>query len=84
MSTKLHVGNIPATMLEQDLRTMFGRFGNVEGVEIALDALTGRSKGYAIVAMAQASEAEGAVRGLNFSQCAGRTIGVSISRKSRS
>ena len=80
MSTKLHVGNIPSTMAEQELRTIFGRYGAVETVEIALDSVTGRNRGFATVAMTKATDAECAIRGLNFSQYAGRTIGVSKSR----
>ncbi len=51
MSTKLHVGNISSTVAEDDLKATFGRFGQVETVEIARDAGTGRSRVFAIVAM---------------------------------
>lgn len=80
MSTRLHVGNIPSTTVEQDLIAAFGRFGPVEAVEIARDSDTGRSKGFAIVAMVRDVDAVSAIQGLNFSQYAGRTIGVSKAR----
>jgi len=80
MSTRLHVGNIPATLEEQELRTTFSRFGQVETVEIATDASTGRGRGFAIVVMAHNSDADSAIRTLNFSQYGGRTIGVSRAR----
>jgi RNA recognition motif-containing protein len=82
MGTKLHVGNIPATVDEQDLRATFGRFGLVETVEIAMDPGTGRRKGFAIVAMSHDADADAAIRRLNFSQFEGHTIGVSKARKS--
>jgi len=80
MSTRLQVGNIPATAEEEHLRAVFSRFGLVETVEIARDIATGRCRGFAIVAMSHDAEADSAIRGLNFSQFAGRTIGVCRAR----
>jgi RNA-binding protein 39 len=80
MSTKLHVGNIPSTVLEDDLQATFAKFGPVDTVEIARDSGTGLSRGYAIVAMARDQDAVTAIGRLNFTQYAGRTIGVSRSR----
>jgi RNA recognition motif-containing protein len=80
MSTKLHVGNIPSTVLEDDLRATFAKFGPVDNVEIARDSGTGLSKGFAIVAMAREQDAVTAIGRMNFTQYAGRTIGVSQSR----
>jgi len=80
MSTRLHVGNIPSTVLEGDLQAMFAKFGSVDSVEIARDSGTGLSKGFAIVAMARDQDAVTAIGRLNFTQYAGRTIGVSRSR----
>jgi RNA recognition motif-containing protein len=80
MSTKLHVGNIPSTVLEDDLQATFAKFGPVDSVEIARDSGTGLSKGCAVVAMARDADAATAIGRLNFTQYAGRTIGVSRSR----
>ena len=80
MSTKLHVGNISSTVLEDDLQATFAKFGPVDNVEIARDSATGLSKGFAIVAMARDEDAATAIARLNFTHYAGRTIGVSRSR----
>ena len=80
MSTKLHVGNIPSTVLEDDLQATFAKFGPVDNVEIARDSGTGLSKGIAVVAMARDADAATAIGRLNFTQYAGRTISVSRSR----
>jgi RNA recognition motif-containing protein len=80
MSTKLHVGNIPSTVLEDDLQAIFAKFGPVDTVEIARDSGTGLSRGFAIVAMAREQDAVTAIGRMNFTQYAGRTIGVSRSR----
>ena len=80
MSTKLHVGNIPSAVLEADLKAIFAKFGPVDTVEIARDTATGMSRGFAIVAMVRDEDAVAAIGRLNFTQYAGRTIGVSRSR----
>ena len=77
MSTKLHVGNISSVVLEGDLVAMFSQFGSVEAVEIARDPVTGINRGFAIVAMSRDEDASAAIARLNFTQYAGRTIGVS-------
>ena len=82
MSTKLHVGNISSAVAETDLKATFSHFGPVEAVKIARDSVTGLSKGFATVAMSRDSDAETAIGRLNFTQYAGRTIGVSRSRES--
>ena len=80
MSTKLHVGNIPSTVLEDDLQATFAKFGPVDNVKIARDSGTGLSKGFAVVAMTRDEDASSAIERLNLTQYAGRTIGVSRSR----
>ena len=80
MSTKLHVGNISSAVLEDDLKVIFSQFGSVEAVEIARDPVTGLNRGFAIVAMSRDEDASAAIARLNFTQYAGRTIGVSRSR----
>jgi len=84
MSTKLHVGNISIAVSEDDLKSVFGKFGLVDTVMIARDAGTGRSKGFAIVEMSRDQDAVEAIGRLNFTQYAGRTIGVSRSRQQAS
>jgi RNA recognition motif-containing protein len=82
MSTILHVGNISSATEENDLKTTFGRFGQVETVEIARDCETGRRKGIALVAMSRDEDAATAIGRLNFTQFEGRIIAVSRSRES--
>lgn len=80
MSTILHVGNISAVVLEDDLRAAFTRFGPVDNVEIVKDAVTGLSRRFALVTMSREEDAVNAIGRLNFTQYGGRTIGVSRSR----
>lgn len=80
MSTKLHIGNIPSTVSEDDLQTTFAKFGTVDAVQIARDEVSGLGKGFAIVSMCRDEDAMTAIGRMNFTQYAGRTIGVSRSR----
>jgi RNA recognition motif-containing protein len=80
MSTKLHVGNISSVVVEDDLRATFRKFGPVETVEIVREPGTGRRMGFAVVGMSKDEDASAAIAQLNFTQYAGRTIGVSRSR----
>jgi RNA recognition motif-containing protein len=80
MSTRLHVGNISSSVLEEDLQSLFGRFGRVEAVEIARDPGSGMSRQFAIVEMSVDADATDAIGRLNFTQQFGRTIGVSRAR----
>ena len=81
MSAILHVGNISPAVAVHDLKAMFGQFGPVDTVEIAKDSWTGMSKGSAVVAMAREEDAAAAIRRLNLTQYAGRTIGVGWSQE---
>ena len=79
MSTKIHVGNMPPTVSEDDLKSTFGKFGQVETVQIARDSSTGLRRGDAIVAMSSDRDAVAAIGSLNSTTYAGRTIAVSRS-----
>lgn len=70
------MGNFSSSVGEDDLKALFSRFGQVEAVRIVRDPVTGTSKGFAIVAMSRDEDATAAIGRLNFTQYAGRTIGV--------
>ena len=80
MTTKLHIGNIPATATDKDLEIMFRQFGLVESTGIMKDPVTGLSRGCGYVDMCNDLDAQSAIQRLNFSQYGGRTIGVSRAR----
>ena len=61
---------------EDDLRTAFEEFGEVESVKIITDKFSGRSKGFGFVEMPNDEEALAAIADLNDQEFDGRTIVV--------
>jgi len=72
----LYVGNLPYSVTEEDLRTAFSEFGELESVNIIKDKYSGQSKGFGFVEMPDNSEADKAIKALNGSQLKGRAIKV--------
>ncbi len=71
----IFVGNLPFTVTQADLESMFEEFGTVESAKLITDRETGRSRGFAFVEMANA-DADTAIKALNGKDMDGRTIKV--------
>ncbi|MDD3147940.1 MAG: RNA-binding protein, partial [Candidatus Riflebacteria bacterium] len=76
----IYVGNLPYSATEEQLRTMFGQYGDVTSASIVKDRDTGRSKGFGFVEMTDDSAAEQAIQALNESDMNGRNIKVNQAR----
>jgi cold-inducible RNA-binding protein len=79
-SNKLFVGNLAFSVGEQDLRTLFGKYGEVSSAAVPLDRTTNRSRGFAFVEMSSQAAAEAAIKGLDGFQYSGRDLKVNISQ----
>ncbi len=77
---KIHVGNLPSEMTEDDLRREFEAFGKVESVAIVKDRYSGQSRGFAFVEMPTKSEAVAALAGLKGKIIQDRTLDISEAR----
>ncbi len=71
----IFVGNLPFTVTQADLESMFEEFGTVESAKLITDRETGRSRGFAFVEMDN-SDADTAIKALNGKDMDGRTIKV--------
>jgi cold-inducible RNA-binding protein len=80
MEVKLYVGNLPFSTTEEELRTLFEQAGQVATVDLIKDRDTGRSKGFAFVAMGAQSEAEKAISMFNGYRLENREIKVNLAR----
>ncbi len=76
MATKLYVGNLHFQTQEQDLRDLFGGYGEVVSCNVISDRDTGRSRGFGFVEMANEDEARSAENALNGHDFDGRQLKV--------
>ncbi len=76
----IFVGNLDFNTSEDELRELFGAYGQVDRVSIMNDRDTGRSRGFGFVEMANAEEGEKAIAALNGSQVGGRKLNVNEAR----
>jgi cold-inducible RNA-binding protein len=77
---KLFVGNLSFQSREEDIRSLFERFGVVERIDLMTDRETGRSRGFAFVQMTNDGEAANAIGALNGSELGGRSLTVNEAR----
>ena len=78
MNKKLHVGNLPAWITDQELSEKFARFGTVEFAAVFKDAVSGNSRGFGLVEMSDTDGAQKAIQWLNFSSFEGQILAVSF------
>ncbi len=77
---KIFVGNFSFSTNEDELRSWFEPFGQVDSVAVVTDKFTGRSRGFGFVEMSNDGEAEKAIEGLNGKQVGGRQLNVNEAR----
>jgi len=80
MSVKIYVGNLPFSTTDNELRDLFGQFGEVESARIVTDRETGRSRGFAFVEMSAREGGDQAIERLNGREVGGRSIVVNEAR----
>ena len=80
MSTTLYVGGIPYTTTESALGDAFAKAGSVVSASIIIDRMTGRSKGFGFVEMADDAGADAAINMWNGQDFEGRKLTVNIAR----
>lgn len=80
MSTKLYLGNLSFDVTEDDLREMLSEHGPVNEVDVIMDRVTGRARGFAFVTMNTQEAANAAVLALNGKDWKGRALTVNEAR----
>jgi RNA recognition motif-containing protein len=84
VSKKLYVGNLDYATTEHVLSDVFAEAGEVVTVNLITDRMTGRSRGFAFVEMAEASAAQNAIDTLNGKTVGERQIKVAEARPQQS
>ena len=77
---RLFVGNLSYQTMENDLQDYFSQAGVVTSVNLMLDKVTGKSRGFAFVEFATPEEAAKAVEQLHNKEFQGRTLTVNVAR----
>ena len=67
----IYLGNLPPTANEEEVRVLFGKYGEVTKVTIIVDRDTGQLRGFGFVEMpnAQAEQAIAALDGHDYCGC---------------
>jgi cold-inducible RNA-binding protein len=76
----IYVGNLDYNVNEDELRTTFEAYGQVDNVTIMRDRDTGQPRGFAFVEMANDEEAAKAIAGTNGVQLGNRNLNVNEAR----
>ncbi len=74
---RIYVGNLSFETTDVALSELFGQHGTVDNVSIITDRVTGRSRGFAFVEMADDGEGRKAMDAVNGHELEGRTLKVS-------
>ncbi|HVF25607.1 MAG TPA: RNA-binding protein [Anaerolineales bacterium] len=80
MEAKLYVGNLPFTVGDADLQSLFSQAGTVTSAQVIKDRASGRSKGFGFVEMSSSDEAQGAITMFHGKDFSGRALTVNLAR----
>lgn len=80
MEAKLYVGNLPFTVDDGELQTLFSQAGTVKSAQVIRDRASGRSKGFGFVEMSTSDEAQGAINMFHGKDFNGRPLTVNLAR----
>jgi cold-inducible RNA-binding protein len=77
---RLFVGNLSYQTMQDDLQEYFSQAGVVTSVNLMLDKVTGKSRGFAFVEFATSEEANKAVEQFHGKDFQGRALTVNVAR----
>ncbi len=73
---RIYVGNLSYSVTNEDLREVFGEYGEVASAEVVQDKFSGQSKGFGFVDIPDNSDADRAIKELNDQVYKGRKMTV--------
>jgi RNA recognition motif-containing protein len=80
MGSRLYVGNLSFHTTQDALQQHFAQAGTVASVDLVMDRMTGRSRGFAFVEMGSDAEAQKAIELFNGKDVDGRALTVNEAR----
>jgi RNA recognition motif-containing protein len=72
----IYVGNLSYDVTEEDLTSVFSKYGSVQRVQLPTDRETGRMRGFGFVELSQDSEEQEAIEALDGAEWMGRDMKV--------
>jgi RNA recognition motif-containing protein len=79
----IFVGNLSYNLTNEALEQLFTPYGQVSSARIIIDKMSGRSKGFGFIEMANEEEAQKAIAALHESDVLGRNMIASEARPSQ-
>jgi cold-inducible RNA-binding protein len=73
---ELYVGNLPWSVTDDALSSLFSAHGKVSRAKVVMDRDSGRSRGFAFVTMDNDAEGQAAITALSGKQFEGRALTV--------
>ena len=73
---QIYIGNMNYRTTEDDINSLFSKYGEVESVKLISDRETGRAKGFGFVTMNDDAAAKEAIEALNEKEFEGRTLRI--------
>jgi|SRR3954463_12600047 RNA recognition motif-containing protein len=81
MSNRLYVGNLPFHATDDLISQRMAQCGEVRGVDLILDRVSGRPRGFAFVEMATAEGMQRAIAELDGKDFEGRPLTVKVAEE---
>jgi RNA recognition motif-containing protein len=81
MPSKLYVGNLAYSVTQEDLEEFFSQAGTVVSAAVVMDKLSGQSRGFGFVEMADEESANRAIETLNQAELKGRRLKIDMARE---
>ncbi|MEO0454393.1 MAG: RNA-binding protein [Verrucomicrobiota bacterium] len=76
----IYVGNLPYSVTEAQIHGLFNEHGSIDKINIIMDHMTGKSKGFAFVEMSVDAEGQAAIDAIDGTSLDGRSIKVNEAR----
>jgi cold-inducible RNA-binding protein len=83
MSNRLYVGNLAFHVTEDLLRQHLAQSGDVRTIDLILDRVSGRPRGFAFVEMATPDAMQKAISDFDGKDFEGRTLNVKVAEERR-
>lgn len=80
----MYVSNLGFHVQKEDLKQLFGSFGEVTSAKVIKDRESGRSRGFGFVEMSSDDQANKAMEALHNKELEGRFMSVSVARERES